>query len=496
MFKYKNIVIIILSTILFSSCDDWLIVEPSSGVTRDDFWQSKEDINSAVIGCYTSMQKHTVESMFLWSELRGDMLVAGDNCPDNYRYILEGDIKSNNKLVKWGAFYSAINYCNTVIEFAPSVLEKDASLSQEQLDAYLAEAYAIRGLMYFYLVRSFGDVPLVLRSSSTDDQDFSVSKVSRAMVLNQIKTDLLIAEKTALLSYSDNASSKGRITKYAVKAILADVYLWLQEPDQCLRVCDDIINSGQYGLIEGDALWFSELYGQGNSVESIFEIQFDVEMKNPFYGMLHQDKGRKLIASSKVYDDLFVVDENADLDSLDIRGDNASYKSSRNSIVWKYMGFDARTGREEYESYANYMIYRYADVLLLKAEALTYLDRGGEALSLIYDIRKRAKASAISDEKPQSNDIEGILRFLLNERARELAFEGKRWYDVLRVAKYNNYAYLDIMLDMVKEAARPDKQQSMVSKHRDVDFHYFPIHIDEINVNPNLEQNEYYIEGN
>lgn len=278
--------------------------------------------------------------------------------------------------------------------------------------------------------------------------------------------------------------------------MLADVYLWREEPDKALAVCDEIISSGRYGLLEGDNNWFYNIYGLGNSAESIFELQYDDNKTNPFFSIMHQSNGRQLGASPFVYEDLFMLDENVDPDSVDIRGDNASYKSSRNNIVWKYMGWDNYTGRESYESYANYIFYRYSEILMFKAEALALLDRGSEALPLIYQVRKRAMASDVSDEKPTAGDKAAILNFIVSERAREFAFEGKRWYDVLRIARHDDYAYLDILINMVKYAALPEKQQSVISKHRDKNYHYFPIYQYELQVNPNLEQNEFFVTGN
>lgn len=496
IFKYKTIAFLLFAGTLFSACTDWLTTQPDTGVIVQDFWQSKEDVNAAAIACYQSMQSDVTKNMFLWGELRGDMVTYMANCPIEYLLILEGEIKPDNEVVDWGAFYSTINLCNTLIEFSPKVLELDGSMTQKDLDGYLAEAYTLRALMYFYLVRSFGEVPLILEASSTDSRDFSIPKSEMGVILDQIKSDLILAEKGAVEKYETNAATKGRITKYAVKAILADVYLWTEEPELSLKVCDEIINSNQYGLMLGDNLWFYSLYGEGNSAESIFELQFDQNKLNPFYGMFHQQRGRELNSAMVVYDTMFLLDENGDPDSIDIRGDNASFKSTRSNIFWKYMGWDASRGRESYESYANFIQYRYADILLLKAEALTHLGRGAEALRLIYEVRTRARASKNSDEKPSVDDKRSILNFLLNERAREFAFEGKRWYDVLRVSRYNNYENLNFLIEMVKYAAPPDKQQSIVSKHRDYNYHYFPISQSEIEVNPNLVQNEFYIDEN
>src|SRR5206468_1109860 len=109
-----------------------------------------------------------------------------------------------------------INYCNTVLDHAPDVLGRDQTFTQDALNKSLAEAKALRALMYFYLVRSFGDVPLKLHATSSDEDITPIAKTPKDSVLAQIVQDLNEAEPYAVLSYGDQASDKGRITKYTI----------------------------------------------------------------------------------------------------------------------------------------------------------------------------------------------------------------------------------------------------------------------------------------
>jgi hypothetical protein len=110
-----------------------------------------------------------------------------------------------------------------------------------------------------------------------------LAKTPQKDILKQIVADLTIAETDATVSYGVNAFDKGRITKFTVNAIQADVYLWMDDFANCITACDKVINSGKYGLVAGDANWFSKLFVNGNSSEGIFELQFDSQALNPYY---------------------------------------------------------------------------------------------------------------------------------------------------------------------------------------------------------------------
>ncbi|MCW3787001.1 RagB/SusD family nutrient uptake outer membrane protein [Plebeiibacterium sediminum] len=488
-----RIIILLISSCFIFSCTDWMETEPTSTVISEDYWQSKENVESSLIAIYQSLQDDAVNKMFLWGEIRGDMLTDMDKISDNLLHILEGDIEETNSICNWSAFYNTINYCNTVIAHASDVLELDETFTQSELDAALGEAYGMRALMYFYLVRSFRDVPLVTWSYSTDEEEFFISKDKESEIYAQIIDDLIFSINNSYDAYGTNEETKGRLTSFAARAILADVYLWNDDFDGCLTQCDAIINSGQFGLIEGDNNWFSTMFGQGNCTESIFELNFDNSHTNPLYTLFDYDNHRQLCVSEKVYNDLFVIGKDTDTDSIDVRGDRASYRSSRSNSVWKYLGLNRSTVRSETESYCNYIFYRYSDVLLMKAEASILKGDNETALALINKIRDRANADDMTAQEP--SDKKDFLEYLLNERAREFAFEGKRWFDVLRVSRHENNSYTNYLYRMVKEAAPAAKRNTVLAKYQDEDYRYLPIFIDELEVNPQLEQNPYWADA-
>lgn len=496
MLKKTSIHVIFLAALLAgSSCKKWLNLEPQDGITSQEFWKTKEQVQAAVIGVYSSLLgsaggKPLTETFFLWGELRADMLAATTLATNEEVDIMNANILSTNSITNWRNLYQTINYCNTVIAFAPGVLQQDNTFSQEALNRYLAEVRTIRALLYFYLVRSFGDVPLKLSATSSDQELEQLPKSSQQEVLDQIIDDLKTAEADAVISHGNTDTDKGRITKYSVYALQADVYLWMEKYAECIAACDKIMNAGRFGLVDEttSSVYFSTLYANGNSNESIFEIQFNPQKLNSFYPMFMSN--RRFLSNPLVMEELYTVDYLI-AENKDFRGDGAAVRTT-DGAIWKYMGWNNINLRSANESYANWIVYRFADILLMKAEALNQLDRGSEALDLVRIIRNRARALIATEENPDPTDKRAIADYILEERAREFAYEGKRWYDLLRNAKRNNYERLDLLLSLVSITVSPDRQQSAIAKYKDRNSHYFPIYFYELTTGKQLEQNLFY----
>ena len=513
-FMKKNMVFLMLLALTASSCKKWLELTPQDGIIKEEFWKTKEQVQSAVIGIYSSMQEPAVntygrtnyipslsEQLFVWGECRADNIAPATFTSIDDIDLVNVNIQPVNVNANWAPFYKTINLCNTVIEKAPEVLGNDNTFTQAQLDNFLAEAYTIRALMYFYLARSFGDVPLKLSPTLSDEDIIPMAKTSQDSIFIQIVNDLAIAESKALVSYGNTASDKGRVTVYTVNAIQADVYLWTEKYAESIAACNKIINSRKFGLVKGathtgtdieyNDSWFNTIYYNGNSSEGIFELQFDAQRLNPYFPIFSPSfSNRRWIAVGDLMDRVFTVDFTNDR-NYDIRGDGGSVRAATSSI-WKYVGATNTALRAVDQSYAHWFFYRYADVLLMKAEALNETNQGQQALDIIYTIRQRANALEATDLTPAPTDKNVIQDFILQERSREFCFEGKRWYDVLRNAKRNNYQRIEILLNMVATSVPDNQQQSAQTKMRDKNAHYLPIYIRELQTNKRLVQNPFY----
>lgn len=481
-----------------ASCKKWLNLKPENGLVREDYWQTKEQVDAAVTGIYASMlgsnngDLSLAEYLFIWGEARTDMVSPGVAANSDEYDMVNLNILSTNRYAKWSTVYQTINYCNTVIQLAPGVLQKDNTFTQDHLDNALGEAYTIRALMYFYLARVFRDVPLKLTATVSDEDIAPTPKTTSDSVLLQVVADLKTAESKLPTTYGSQAYDKGRATRYTASAILADVYLWMDKYSDCIAECDKIISSGKFGLISSSEYdIFNALYYSGNSNESIFELQFDAQKLNPFYSIFISNT-RRWGAASNLMEDVFGIDHVNAIPQVDLRGDGCSLRSN-DLTIWKYIGANSSgtSLRTSDQSYAHWIFYRYADILLMKAEALNEQGNPQTAASLVTLIRNRAHAFDFNSSM-DPNSQSAMEDYILQERQREFAFEGKRWFDVLRNAKRNNYVNIRYLMDMAAISVPQDRQQVAFNKLKDPNCHYMPIALSELQTNKLLVQNPFY----
>lgn len=478
-----------------SSCKKWADLKPADGIISDNYWKTKEQVQAAVIGCYASLLADPAgtktalpELFFLWGELRADMLASTQGTTVDEMAIMNVNAVPSNALTDWSAVYRTINYCNIVIDYAPKVLENDNTFTKEALNAYLSEAKALRALMYFYLVRTFGEVPLKLTSTTNDNEIVAIPKSTKDAVLTQILKDLEEAESGAVLTYGIQSYDKGRVTRYTVNTIQADVYLWMDKYEDCLKACNKVIDSKKFGLLAASTAWFTDLFRTGNSTESVFELQYSSQKLNTFYNMF-AISSKRFLAANRVMDLVYGVDESSGI--KDIRAAGSAVRAEDN-LIWKYVGKNGTDLIASGDSYTHWFVYRYPDVLLMKAEALAELNRGSEALELIQVIRNRAHALAATNNNPDPANKEDVALFVLEERAREFMFEGKRWFDVLRYVKRNNYARINYLMDMISNVVPANMIKTAQAKLRDANSNYLPIYQYELQTNKNLVQNPFY----
>ncbi|OCX51700.1 hypothetical protein BEL04_16930 [Mucilaginibacter sp. PPCGB 2223] len=505
---YKSV--LVLTLVLSCSCNKYLTLYPQDGTTRQAYWQNKEQLQSAIIGIYSSLIQGTAstsnkassspemaETLFIWGELRADNVSAGSNATADEVNLMNENILSTNVYANWTSLYRTINYCNNFLKYAPDVLSLDPTLTKAKLDSYMAEALGVRALMYLYLVKTFGDVPLKLTPTATDNDLVLLAKSPQKDVVTQILADLKTAEGTALRTYGDQASDKGRITLYTIYAIEADTYLWTYDYANCIAACDKIIGSNNFGLISGNSSFFNTMYANGNCNESIFEFQYDgsTTQVNPFYGLTGGAPAAQLIAQANVIGGLFPVDPNDDK-NVDIRSSIAV--NSGLQAIWKYVGTPNSSAQlTTTTSYRHWIVYRYAEILFMKAEACAWIGgRGTEALQIVLQIKARANSIYVQglslDYPTDPTDALAVTNYILDEKNREFIYEGKRWYDLLRNAKRNFPNNISILTNALALVLQPAFQQTTLAKFRDVNALYMPIPNSDILLDPNLVQNPFY----
>jgi len=476
--KIKYILLLIVVTL--SSCDEWLDLRPPDGLVQDEYWKSKEDVKAALMGAYQQLAQMD-ELFFQYGEVRADMIDRGSNAPTHIENIMDGNIYPENNLCDWSEFYKIINYCNLVLQYNPVVYELDPTYSEIMKQGIEAEALFLRSLSYFYLVRIFKDVPFTTEATVSDSVNIYLPVSKDADILSAIKEDLNTALEIASDDYGSVENNLGRATKNSINALLADICLWNFEYEECISYIEEIENS-LINLVTGPQ-WYTIFY-PGNTLEGIFEVQYDegLGQGNSLYRITFTQDHYS--ASQKAVELL----SRQDADEL-VRGDG-SYRST-DLKIWKYCGAagDAASVRPSSErSNGNWIIYRYADILLMKAEALSQLEEYDQAIEYLNRIRTRANMAT----KLSAGDPETFEDLILDERAKEFAFEGKRWFDLMRMGRRNDFARKDKLISIIVQNVPSNRRLVLVSKLSNPLGWYLPISADELERNKELEQNPYY----
>jgi hypothetical protein len=497
---------------LFSSCsDEWLETRPRDMITSDDFWQTEAHLQMAIAGCYMAIAddyhynweswqpyEGVVGKIIQWGEIRADNIIPASSAMDEEKKIATCNIIASNKVCDWAQLYGVINNCNTLLDNAHFVLENDETTTEGEVNTYIAEALAIRSLMYFYLVRNFKEVPLVLQSSKTNTQEYEVAKSPENEILVQITGDLEKAYAMARVSY-DNLKEpydKGRFTRTSIMALLADVYLWAERYDDCIQACNTVLSDRKAGLVipRNGSEWLA-IFQRANSGESLFEIQYGNTMSGKVNNMLFQCYGSNAKSAhftvpnstSWNLDQLFLMaNSTTTIDPYDIRW-QYSYRSSVNKFPYSETAS------------ANWIIYRLAEVYFMKAEALLQSDYEAnrqDALHIVNQIYMRAHPALLPadtvytllqyDTKQKLNDL------ILKEKQKEFLFEGKRWYDLLRTSRREKDNPMRVFNEFIGRNIDVSYAELAMEKYKNEWARYLPVPLHDLEINKLLVQNPFY----
>lgn len=553
------------------SCADFLEVKQLDQIILEDFWTEKSDVDDVVTGCYVALQSSGVrERMMVWGEVRSDNIAAGENIDNNasLNNVVRENITAMNAYTTWDGFYNVINRCNTVLKYAQIVADADPSYTQGDLKATIAEVTALRCLSYFYLIRTFRNVPYSTVAFTDDDQVMDLPATPFNDVLDSLITDLERVKGDAVTRYPETEPREqtGRITRDAIHAMLCEMYLWKQDYDNCIKYAEMVIdskkqlfeeevnrsnnitpNTAQVLLqrcngypLQNDALTgttfgsaYEKLFIEGNTDgyarETIFEIVYDNHPKTSgqtansavsyLYGNGKTPKG-VLIASSIITEDIdkesnrtVYEDDNRKVDSrmytnCKADGGNITKMATSMQII------DASKPAEptsmaayfdEDDNGSNWIIYRLSDIMLLEAEALCQKMREGsdddameyntplldKAFTLVNAINKRSICKPIitasdSLQRTKYNTKATMEKLVERERQRELMFEGKRYYDLVR------YCLRDGNTDqMLSAIANRDNVNVAYAQNffKKMDAIFWPYNYEEMRVNRNLVPN-------
>lgn len=556
--KYINnkLLLLALSGLTMTSCADFLDITPLTMVVEDNYWNEKSDVEQIVIGCYNRMQDNDfMYRLLAWGEMRSDNVTVGFNVSttSSEYNLLNENLLSTNAYTTWAPFYDVINRCNLVIEKAPQVAENDPSFTQSDVNAIIAEVSGLRALCYFYLVRTFKDVPFYTSAIRSDEQIEPLPATNGDEILQTLAADLESKVAQAVKVYSVESYNYGRITQDAIHAILADIYLWLENYSKVDQHCTAIIESKmeqfedagyivEYPLIPdvgsggSNGMAYNAIFGTGGSVESIFELDFndeDVDKANnlvPTFYYKHKDgeaSGCLYPTQGLTYEfytpSAFLKGEDGMVhDSRlyeSIRPDDYTTPTASTIVKYVYTSMpkmpvtdpNAYTSGRFLKNGANWIFYRTSEILLMKAEALVNMvnspdgalteedqARFHDAFKLVEAVNARSYLARTSSKiseliESQYQLKENLNTLILEERRREFLFEGKRWFDLVRWSRRTGTTQLLKDKVSVKFTENADVATARLTNMNAI---YFPYNYDELKVNSNLKQNPAYSDEN
>ncbi|WP_303003720.1 SusD family outer membrane lipoprotein NanU [Bacteroides congonensis] len=472
--KNKILSLAILASSLFSmtGCLD---MEPVSSTTDENMWQNEGQFTSFVYGVHSRLRDHSF-NMFILGELRADIYSVENNGwsgESNDAQLFSANLLTKEKgrtgLTNFAGFYSNINQISLFIEKA----KNSDIVTESNKGYYLGQMYGLRAFYYFHLLRSWGDVVW----SDQPSMGFEVGKLEKAAspateIMQHIKDDINLSEQ----SYGDDYSFREGKTFWSKAATLmlkAEVYLWSSQQmnggtgdattaKNALTEIQTKIDRSKLDLLSN----FGEIFDynhKGNN-EIIFAIHNKQNETNLFNGKWRDNMVPQKTILNSYYDmeagTSFNLNMNGTIhypldidiysqyDATDTRQQatlKAVYEAAgthdyKGCFAYKYQG-TTPSGASERLMADDYPIYRYADLLLLLAEAKSLLSE--DPTNEINLIRERAYGdnydAATIGYPHLGGDNDGIKEVLLRERFKEFMFEGKRWYDLRRFG--NEYVY-------------------------------------------------------
>jgi hypothetical protein len=454
MKKLIYILLAFVTIVTLPSCEKFLSVDPPYAQDAENFFQTPEDFERALTGAYDLLQSSFVS---LWiGEIASDNAIAGGESVNDSKGLHDIDNMTHGGVN--AELRSVFRWNYTGITRANYILEHQNNIDFAGKAHILAEAKFLRAYYYFELVKFFGDVPLILDKRIGIEEARTIPRSPKAEVYAQIEADLIAA--AAVLN--PIAAQKGRATKGAAKALLGKVYLYQNKFTEAAAVLEEIISSGQYSLYQDYSQLFS-VAAEGNP-ETIFDIEY-TGLEGGSYGCLiclegnaavgfqgirqyagpvYGDGNSYNLPTAELYAAFSPIDPRRAATILDIEAFIAAQPNPA-SITYA-IGAGGHTGYynnkyikrlgeiglpdNDLTSPVNYRVLRYADVLLMAAEANYQIGNPTRATQLVNQIRQRAGIPGAS-----VNSIEKVYL----ERRLELSGEGLRFFDLVRTGQAAQY---------------------------------------------------------
>ena len=513
--KLAVIVFGIVGVLAGISCKKFLDQKPISTVDPAIFWKDGNDAASWMAGVYNSLQTTLRNNLIDWGEVRSDNVRVGGTGNAQLTMItntLSANDADINAITRWTDLYTTISLCNYGIKYLPQMIAKNIDGRASTFRDYLGQCYAIRSLMYFYGLRVWGRMPIHTEPIESLSQETEKSRSPIADVKKRIQDDIAEALKTI----GSNNTQKYYMQKPAVYALQTDVHMWFQEYDGALAASQNVISTGGNAWVTNIAQWKNIFVDPATSPETIFNLYWYSAERGNGVGVCARLGSSSNTNNYEMMTHLWqeLKDRVDPVTGKTIDGrywsywDTVSYNTAQaydDAVAQFGKYFPWRTvpgagfilqGNNDCE--AKMPIYRFADVMLLRAEALNQKGQYQQALDIVNIVRNRVGYTVQAKLTDYTGDIKkGIELTILKERQLELMGEGKRWFDLSRIDKiydYTNagYKYLrDIMNPILAS-----RTGSILFENDNMGRVLFPINSDMFNANLKLvgDQNPPYDE--
>ncbi len=480
--KYIFAIFLLLAT---DGCEDFLERTHPGDLTYDKFYQNEEHFEASITACYYSLKKQ-VEELIAFTDLITDNVWCDYYVSSDYINFKSASIPTNSSIIQsfWGACYKSISYSNILITRI-----ENSSVKGAIREVFIKEAKFIRAYSYFNLVRIYGGVPKYEQEPSNLNDTYSIGRSSTDDIYDFIIRDLKeVLDIDIKRSTEQKKFVKGRVTSLAAKTLLGKVYLQSGDYQNALATLEDIVKNSGLELENN----LEDLYDpDGFSNEIIFAVNYErvAGENSPFTAKTLPRFSRDILPNVKTQDN-GIGDWILEPHTVSKFSDNDKRKELIDSIEVVFGSIDKVTlyyskkyldinTTEDFQSGSDFIVLRYADVLLMYADALNKTN-GSNAYLYLNKVRERAGLEPLSSNLSK----EQLNKALAEERQKEFILEGDRWFDL----SYRGFDFLKKTLnDFYPYGAR--YPEASIKDHQVL----FPIPSDEVNLKPDyLPQNPGY----
>jgi hypothetical protein len=475
-YRLRSLLLVTL-TFAASSCGESFVdLTPQDLIPVTEFYRTESDIRAALTGTYGNLRG-----------IYGSFWLFGEVASDNTQSFPESEVStgefdkltwrptSNPIANAWNDAYRTIAGCNIILAQIPNVTMTDALRTQ-----YISEAKFLRALMYFNLVRLYGDVPLVLTEIKSETDAYEYARTPASEVYAQIEKDLLDAEKALPVKFT--GVNLGRATAGAARSLLGKVYLQQKKWALAEAKLAEVVTAGTYKILPN----VTDVFGVGkdNNEEVVFAVQYISggfgEGNSYAHQFAPQPSGTTIVSVSASShnmgtQDLYDAFEQGDLRRNAFMG---MFRNGNSTYYWSRKFIYNITQNNEGEN--DWPVLRYADVLLMYAEALNNNGKTDLALTQLTSIRKRAGLAELKGLTAANTQLA-----IEKERRVELCFEAHRWHDLIRWGK--EVSTMQAFKDKYRTLDPAVANMSVTPERRLV-----PLPFREISLNPKLTQNPGY----